>query len=367
MLLDALESDANLSSVPGLIWRQSGQIMENVPSKPMKELNSYRPAYHLVENWDLYRNHINGQRSAVVQFARGCVQKCRFCSQWKFWDTWRSCSPQVFADEVEALYRDHGIRYFLMADEAPQANRGMWEELLDALIAKKLDGAIFGTCARTKDIVRDHDIMDKYSKAGFVLMLLGAEFTANKTLKVAHKEARAEDTVNAISLIKGAGMIAMVDIMLGWNNEEAEVLETLENLPALDADYICFFWTTPYPWTGAYQELSSRYGISKDFDSHNFMSFLGDSVDQSKMERELVRFYFRYHFQPVRLLRGWLRAPTTRRTMYRQLFMLGARRSFAQSAPWLAQLLEPHSEVKMMHWCKKDIRWKSGTAFGGKL
>ncbi|MBL4615662.1 MAG: cobalamin-dependent protein [Magnetovibrio sp.] len=364
MLMDALNAQAPLDSIPGLVWRQDGQITENPTADPMKELDSYRPAYHLIENWDLYRNHINGKRSAVVQFARGCVQKCRFCSQWKFWDTWRACSAQVFADEVESLYRDYGIRYFLMADEAPQADRETWEALLDALIAKNLEGAIFGTCARTKDIVRDHDIIDRYAKAGFVLMLLGAEFTANKTLKAANKEARTEHTINAISLIRGAGMIAMVDIMLGWNNDEGEVLETLDNLPALGADYVCFFWTTPYPWTTAFDELSNRYGASKDYDTHNFMTFLGDGVDQRKMERKLIGFYFLYHFNPLRLFGGWFRGPAPRRTMYRQMFTLGTRRCLAQMLPWLARFIEPRADVKMMHWCKQDTRWKSGTVPG---
>lgn len=96
------------------------------------------------------------------------------------------------------LYKECGIRYFLLADEAPQIDPELWEELLDELIERNLEGAYFGTCARVKDIQRDKNIMHKYKKAGFMLMLLGAEFTSNKTLNAVAKEQRFDEIKEAI-------------------------------------------------------------------------------------------------------------------------------------------------------------------------
>ncbi len=361
-LLDALEKGAPLACVPGLVWRDGAELRVNPGAGPLKDLDGNRPAYGLIPNWDLYRNHINGERSAVVQFSRGCVQKCRYCSQWKFWDTWRACSPQVFADEVSMLYHKHGVRYFLMADESPQADADAWKGLLDALIAKDLKDAVFGTCARAKDILRDRELLPRYAQAGFRLMLLGAEFTANKTLKTVNKEQRMEDTELAVRSIQDAGMIAMVDIMLGWNNREDEVKETLENLGGLCADYVCFFWTTPYPWTDSYKELMAEFGTAPAYDNWNFMTFFGKGIDQKKAERELVKFYVSYHFSPSRFFKGWFGGPLPRRKLYRQMFRLGVRKSLAQLFPRLSGLVAPKSgQVNAMHYCDPRHRWLSGS------
>jgi len=366
-LLDALTKGAPLNGVPGLIWRDGAELRVNPPGGPLKDLDQHRPAYELIPNWDLYRNHINGERSAVVQFSRGCVQKCRYCSQWKFWDTWRACSPEVFADEIALLYHEHGVRYFLMADESPQAEAEVWSRLLDALISKGLKDAVFGTCARAKDILRDRELLARYAQAGFRLMLLGAEFTANKTLKTVNKEQRLEDTALAVKLIQDAGMIAMVDIMLGWNNREDEVVQTLENLGGLSADYVCFFWTTPYPWTDSYKELMAEFGTAPAYDNWNFMTFFGKGVDQKRAERELVKFYVRYHFSPSRFFKGWFSGPLPRRKLYRQMFWLGVRRSLVQLYPWLSALLAPkNSRVKAMHYCDPRHRWLAGSNMAGE-
>lgn len=362
LLLEALEKGTPLGEVPGLIWRDGAALKVNTPAGTIKNLDQYRPAYELIKDWDLYRNHINGERSAVVQFSRGCVQKCRYCSQWKFWDTWRACSPEVFAEEVARLYHDHGIRYFLMADESPQAEAEIWSKLLDALIAKGLKDAVFGTCARAKDILRDRELLPRYAQAGFRLMLLGAEFTANKTLKTVNKEQRLEDTALAVKSIQDAGMVAMVDIMLGWNNREDEVAETLENLGGLSADFVCFFWTTPYPWTDSYKELMTEFGSAPAYDNWNFMTFFGKGVDQKRVERELVKFYVRYHFSPSRFFKGWFGGPLPRRRLYRQMFRLGVRKSLSQLYPWLSAMVSPkRSQVKTMHYCNPSQRWLAGS------
>lgn len=87
-------------------------------------------------------------------------------------------------------------------------------------------------------------------------------------------------------------MIAMVDIILGWNNDKFEFFDTLKAVPNLNADFICYFWTTPYPWTKSYNELNKRFDLDKNYENYNFMTFFGDSFDQNSLEKEIIKFFF---------------------------------------------------------------------------
>ena len=329
-LLNTIEEEGNLSQVPNLVWRNK-EIVINQEEKNVVNVDKYRPAYEIVPDWNKYRNYFTKDLSAVVQFSRGCIQKCSYCSQWKFWDSWHSCSPKMFADEIEMLNQKYGIRYFLLADEAPQVDA----ELLDNLIGKKLEGIYLGTCARVKDVLRDKEILSKYKKAGFMLILFGAEFTSNKTLKDVSKEQRFEDIREAIQIVKENGMIAMVDIMLGWNDNEHEFLQTLKEVPKLNADYICFFWTTPYPWTKSFDELSKRYSLDGNYENYNFMTYFGKSCDQRVLEKKLIKFYFRYHFKIKHIYNGLFSGSKTRKRIYRGIYLQGLIRSTIQLFPFL--------------------------------
>ncbi|MCK9211047.1 MAG: cobalamin-dependent protein [Ignavibacteriaceae bacterium] len=344
LLLDALEKGDDLSQIPNLVWRKD-DIVVNDMAQEVTDVNKYRPAYELIPDWNKYRNHFTGDLSAVVQFSRGCVQKCSYCSQWKFWNSWHSCSPKVFADEIEMLYKTYGIRYFLLADEAPQIDSELWEEVLNEIISKKLKGAYFATCARVKDVQRDKNIMSKYRAAGFMIILFGAEFTNNKTLNDVAKEQKFEEIHDAIQLVKVNGMIAMVDIMLGWNNDESEFFQTLREVPNLNADFICYFWTTPYPWTKSFNELTERYNLDGNYENYNFMTFFGNSSNQRSLEKELIKFYFWYHFKIKHIYNGFFTGSKMRRRIFRSIYFQGLIKSIVQIFPIMSSIIHQNKTV----------------------
>lgn len=75
-LLRSFGDDKALSKVPGLIWRNNGQIVENPTAPLIKDLDSLPfPA----------RDHLSaairkGMRVASISNSRGCYNHCSFCS-----------------------------------------------------------------------------------------------------------------------------------------------------------------------------------------------------------------------------------------------------------------------------------------------
>jgi anaerobic magnesium-protoporphyrin IX monomethyl ester cyclase len=62
-------------------------------------------------------------RGAIPNFARGCPFTCSFCSQWKFWRSYRTRDPEEIRRRDRDAGADHDVGFFILADEEPTINR----------------------------------------------------------------------------------------------------------------------------------------------------------------------------------------------------------------------------------------------------
>ncbi|MEI5579371.1 hypothetical protein, partial [Streptomyces brasiliscabiei] len=82
-------------------------------------------------------------------------------------------------DEIEKLQRDHGVGFFILADEEPTINRKKFIAFCEELIARGLPDKIkWGINTRVTDIIRDEAYLPLYRKAGLVHVSLGTEAAA---------------------------------------------------------------------------------------------------------------------------------------------------------------------------------------------
>ncbi|MDZ7599714.1 MAG: radical SAM protein, partial [Desulfobacterales bacterium] len=110
-----------------------------------------------------------GVKVAIPNMARGCPFTCSFCSQWKFWRDYRVRDPKKVVDEIERLVNDHGVGFFILADEEPTINKKKFVEFCQELIDRGLPDRIkWGINTRVTDIYRDRDLLKFYRKAGLV-------------------------------------------------------------------------------------------------------------------------------------------------------------------------------------------------------
>ena len=94
---------------------------------------------------------------------------------------------RAFVDEIETLVTEHGVGFFILADEEPTINREKFIALCEELIDRDLD-VHWGINTRVTDILRDEDVLPLYRKAGLIHISLGTEASAQLNLERFRKE-----------------------------------------------------------------------------------------------------------------------------------------------------------------------------------
>jgi anaerobic magnesium-protoporphyrin IX monomethyl ester cyclase len=197
------------------------------PPRHIKDVDSDQSRLGRCLEWKKYIYMPLGVRVAIPNMARGCPFTCSFCSQWKFWRDYRVRDPKKMVDEIEKLVNNHGVGFFILADEEPTINRKKFIEFCEELIARGLpDKVKWGINTRVTDVMRDKELLPFYRKAGLVHISLGTEAAAqlkldrfNKETKVAeNKEARSACCARTTSSPRPSSSS-------GLENETRETLE----------------------------------------------------------------------------------------------------------------------------------------------
>lgn len=270
-LLEALEQGKEIGEVAGLSFPQEGRVCRT-PDRPfLEDLDSLELAWDLVD-WPLYTYFVlPGSRLGVISSSRGCNHSCTFCSQQRFWQqSWRGRSPEAVVREVEELHQRYKVDVFLIADEYPTQDAARWEELLDRLIAKRLE-AYFLMETRVEDILRDRQILPKYRRAGIIHIYIGTEATDQQTLDLMNKEIKVEQSEEAIALINQNGMISETSFVLGLPHEtKSSVQRTLKLARRYNPDFAHFLAIAPWPYAPMYEDLKEYIQVF-DYSQYNLV------------------------------------------------------------------------------------------------
>lgn len=180
-------------SVRGVAYNDAqGQVVATAAEPPIQDLDRITPDWGLLE-WDQYTYIPLGVRVAIPNFARGCPFTCSFCSQWKFWRDYRIREPKKVVDEIETLVKDHGVGFFILADEEPTIHRKKFIAFCEELIARGLPEKVqWGINTRVTDILRDEKLLPMFRQAGLVHVSLGTEAAAQLKLDRFNKETTIE-------------------------------------------------------------------------------------------------------------------------------------------------------------------------------
>jgi anaerobic magnesium-protoporphyrin IX monomethyl ester cyclase len=214
---------AERATVRGIAFAAGAEVVATPAEPPIADLDRITPDWGILE-WAHYTYVPMGVRVAIPNFARGCPFTCTFCSQWKFWRDYRVRDPVKVVDEIEALVRDHGIGFFILADEEPTIHRRKFVQFCEEMIRRDL-GVLWGINTRVTDILRDAELLPMFRRAGLIHVSLGTEAAAQLKLERFNKETTLADNARAIRLLREAGIVAEAQFIVGLENETAETLE----------------------------------------------------------------------------------------------------------------------------------------------
>lgn len=328
-LLNAIDNGTHLEdrgNIKGIAFLdEQGQVVATPAHPVIQDLDSLTPDWSLL-NWDNYIYIPLNCRVAVPNFARGCPFTCRFCSQWKFWRTYRHRDPKKFVDEIEILVRDYNVGFMILADEEPTIFKKKFVALCQELIDRKVD-IKWGINTRVTDIMRDRDLLPFYRKAGLVHVSLGTEAAAQLNLDVFRKQTTVEQNKLAVKLLRDAGIVAEVQFIMGLENETPETIEETYRL-ALDwkPDMVNWNMYTPWPFAELFEDLGDKVEV-RDYSKYNFVTPImkPELMTREQVLKGVLRNYARFYMRKSFLEYPWIRDKFKRR------YMMGCLKAFAKT------------------------------------
>lgn len=320
---------AERHKINGLAFIDGDKIVATQAASTVKDLSKIKPDWSVLE-WSKYIYIPLGTRVAIPNLARGCPFTCSFCSQWKFWRDYRVRDPKDVVDEIEDLVENHGVGFFILADEEPTINKKKFVAFCQELIDRDRglpDKIKWGINTRVTDIYRDKDLLKFYRKAGLVHVSLGTEAAAQMKLDFFNKETKVEENKEAIRLLREADILVEAQFIVGLDNETPETLEeTYQMAWDWQPDLANWSMYTPWPFTPLFQELKDQVEVF-DFSRYNFVTPI---MKPAKMERGelldgVMNNYRRFYMKKALFHYPW------RGTGFRRRYLLGCLYAFLKA------------------------------------
>jgi len=245
--------DEQISSIKGLGWRRSGQIVINWDRPFFLSLDDLPIPLHQFLPFEKYRMPmIKGPYSFIVT-SRGCPAGCKYCIKHVSYQySVRLRSPQKLLEEIQMLY-DMGVHHIHMYADLFTVNRDQVVELSKLLIEK---GPKITWTANSRVDYVDEEMLMLMGKAGCTLISWGIESGNEMILKKAHKGYRMEQAFNALQWAKNAGIKNWGYFIIGLPGETVETIrETIDFSKKLPLDIALFHVAAPYPGTPFFFEV----------------------------------------------------------------------------------------------------------------
>lgn len=228
-LVEKLDSRDQWSSILGLSFRQNDRIVSNPPRALIADLDSLPfPAR------DTPPQVHRGVGLSPVVGSRGCYRDCAFCSIHAFYGSSRGKLQRFrsipnLVDELEILYHDSGVRFFIFNDDewfAPgQARLDRIRHLECELRQRRLD-VIMSIKCRADDIERD--TFSRLLDFGVVRAYVGIESGSDQSLRRMNKRTSVAQNRHALDILHQIGMLA--DFGMIFFDPDSTVSDVRSNL-----------------------------------------------------------------------------------------------------------------------------------------
>ncbi|HEX2988374.1 MAG TPA: radical SAM protein [Chloroflexota bacterium] len=329
-LLGELEKGGDLSTVPGIGYRQGGRLVFTPARPPLKNLDATSlPRRDLVEKYrsDYFFRFWDDVYS--VETTRGCPYQCSFCSVWRFFGgKVRFKSPERVLSEIEGL--PSTCEYFCVVDDNFLASMPRTRQIVRMMqergVRKK-----FWIQGRADAMVRDPEGIAMAAKAGLSTVLMGLEAYREEELGHFNKGKDASVAVNdrAIDIMHDNGIDIWGAFLIDPSWEERDFEGLIEYVKRKRIQFLQFTILTPLPGTQLYEE--KKHLIKAGWDQFDFFH----SVLPTKLPPE------RFYEQMANLYRETVMSFSQMKEMIRQGRI--PRKGLQRAKDMLAQVTDPSS------------------------
>lgn len=300
-LLQVLETDGDLFTVPGLIYRDKF-FVRKTPGKPVNRILDELP----FPAWDLLPDFPKAYKPAIYDFprgpvatiaaSRGCPFHCKFCDTSTFGASVRHYSPQVVFKMMKHLNEKYGVRHIAFVDDLFLASKIRVKELCELILTDGFE--MTWSCTARVDTVKP-DILGLMKQAGCWEISFGLETGSNDLLKKMDKKAEVEKSEQAVKWTAEVGIRTKGLFMLGFPGEDEHTIQQtkdfIRNIPMTIMNLTKF---TPYPGSPIYREIYGTNIREDHWQKMNGMNFVwapeGISVKElDKHYQEILTAFYK--------------------------------------------------------------------------
>jgi len=322
------------AEIPGLLWRDGDNIIENERRTPIEELDDLPfPAYNKFE----LERYLD--KKLIIVSSRGCIKKCLYCTiRYTMGPQFRGRSPKNIVDEIEYWYNNPGkYRFFQFSDDCFSADIERAEAVCDEIVRR---GLKIGWELRNGIMVNrvDRSLLQKMKDSGCRLIAWGIESIHPEDLRNIKKGITPNQVREALRISHEVGIKNSGFFIVGLPGDTFEKFKAnYEFAKSLPLSEVRFYNTTPYPSTELYDWVNekARWLVSPEhflndyhancdepsFETDEFPR--ADRLKALKMGRKLVlRLILKNEFGPLfgSIAYQFVRVPF----MQEQILRLGA-------------------------------------------
>jgi radical SAM superfamily enzyme YgiQ (UPF0313 family) len=252
LLCETLARREPVQDVPGIVFRESGQVRIG-PEATLLDVDQVpRPARDLLarayEEKRYYSILVRRQPVDTLFSSRGCPFHCGFC--YNFRRKYRYRAPEDVVDELVSI-RDRGIRDVEIADDTFTGLHGRALRIFDLIITERLDVSLR---IKSRVDVFDEALAQRARQAGVYLVAFGMESGSQSMLDRMAKRTTVDMNARACALTRKYGMMSHSSWIIGYPGETPEtVAETLQFIRRHRPTTVNLAVLRPYPNTEAYE------------------------------------------------------------------------------------------------------------------
>lgn len=286
-LVECLALGGDVRSVKGLALNSSqgqkrtgirpfAQNMDGLPLPARGLTRRYRKQYYL----------LNEYPAAMVETARGCAYRCRFCSVWCFYrGSVRTKSPERVVEEIETIREP----YIFFSDDNFLVHPERAQQIAVLLRRRNLRHK-YTFQARSDSIAAHPEVIRLWHRLGLIGVLAGVEKIDNTELSKIRKENTVANNERAMEILRveHVAVIASFIVDPDWTAADFNRLRRY----VITHQVAPFFSVlTPLPGTVLFRQVRDRI-TSWNYELYDFVhAVLPTRLPLSEFYSHLARLY----------------------------------------------------------------------------
>ncbi|KUG24587.1 radical sam domain protein [hydrocarbon metagenome] len=318
------------TQIPGLIWRNKGEIKSNPQIFP-EDLDSLgHPDWNLINpcNYPFQTSYLTKSKIvAPLIMTRGCPYQCSFCScRSVTGHKIRSHSVSYIIEEIKFLKTNFGINEVCFIDDNFLFFKDMVSDLCEQLIKQKIN--IKWSCFGIRLDLIDKDMLSLMEKAGCYLLTVGIESGSQRILDHMKKKLTLDLIKRKINLIHTETHVKIIgNFILGYPLEkEEDIYKTVQLANSLPISGANFFPFHPTPGTEIFDELLAKKELKTidwDLMGQDRRPYIPQGISKQKFTWLFVLAFLSFYMRPRIILNVLLATRSLERLKYifRRLFI----------------------------------------------